>query len=276
MRIGILYICIGKYEFFWKDFYLSAERYFLQGEEWVREYYVFTDSPVIYGEEENKHIHRIEQANLGWPDNTMMRFHLFLRIREQLKQETDYLFFFNANILFIAPVGQEVLPEKKEGVVGALHSYYHDSPRWAWTYERRSRSACYIPFYKGKHYFQGSLWGGRSGAVLRLSEVCGKMIDKDKEKGILPVWHDESAINRYLVDHPPEIVLDIHYNYSEQKQANIPPAVKILLRSKTKYFTLQTLGRDSYDNFPRMPFLWRVYVKVCKIMSSFKKRYFQM
>ena len=94
MRIGILYICTGKYDIFWKDFYLSAERYFMQDQSFIIEYYVFTDSPKLYDEENNKHIHRIKQKNLGWPDNTLKRFHIFLRIKEQLERETDYLFFF--------------------------------------------------------------------------------------------------------------------------------------------------------------------------------------
>ena len=76
MRIGILYICTGKYDIFWKDFYLSAERYFMQDQSFIIEYYVFTDSPKLYDEENNKHIHRIKQKNLGWPDNTLKRFHI--------------------------------------------------------------------------------------------------------------------------------------------------------------------------------------------------------
>ena len=107
MRIGILYICTGKYDIFWKDFYLSAERYFMQDQSFIIEYYVFTDSPKLYDEENNKHIHRIKQKNLGWPDNTLKRFHIFLRIKEQLERETDYLFFFNANLLFTSPISKE-------------------------------------------------------------------------------------------------------------------------------------------------------------------------
>lgn len=53
MRIGILYICTGKYSIFWKKFYKSAERYLMQGYPCIREYYVFTDAPFcIWGERE--------------------------------------------------------------------------------------------------------------------------------------------------------------------------------------------------------------------------------
>ena len=122
MRIGILYICTGKYDIFWKDFYLSAERYFMQDQSFIIEYYVFTDSPKLYDEENNKHIHRIKQKNLGWPDNTLKRFHIFLRIKEQLERETDYLFFFNANLLFTSPIGKEILPPAdSNGLLGTMH-----------------------------------------------------------------------------------------------------------------------------------------------------------
>lgn len=128
MRIGILYICTGKYDIFWKDFYLSAERYFMQDQSFIIEYYVFTDSPKLYDEENNKHIHRIKQKNLGWPDNTLKRFHIFLRIKEQLERETDYLFFFNANLLFTSPIGKEILPPSdSNGLLGTMHPGFYNT-----------------------------------------------------------------------------------------------------------------------------------------------------
>ena len=42
----------------------------MQDQSFIIEYYVFTDSPQLYDEENNEHIHRIKQKNLGWPDNT--------------------------------------------------------------------------------------------------------------------------------------------------------------------------------------------------------------
>lgn len=64
----------------------------MQDQSFIIEYYVFTDSPKLYDEENNKHIHRIKQKNLGWPDNTLKRFHIFLRIKEQLEREPTIYF----------------------------------------------------------------------------------------------------------------------------------------------------------------------------------------
>lgn len=241
MKIGILYIAIGRYEFFWKSFYESSERYFMQG--CSREYFVFTDAVSLFGEEENEHIHRIHQADMGWPDNTMKRFHLFLTIREQFK-EIDYLFFFNANMEFVAPVGMNILPDEKgNGLVGALHSWHTDYPRWGYPYERRSESTAYIPYLKGKHYFQGSLIGGTTKAFLQLCEVCDCWLEKDRVKNIIPIWHDESIVNRYFVDNPPK-VLDCRYNYCEIKA--FPIEKKILYKDKTRYFSFGEMKRPDY------------------------------
>jgi hypothetical protein len=98
MKIGILYICTGKYSIFWKDFYLSVEKNFIEKEE--KHYFVFTDSKEIDFEKKNSKIDKIYQENLGWPGNTLMRFHIFLNTKKEL-MNMDYLFFFNANLLIL-------------------------------------------------------------------------------------------------------------------------------------------------------------------------------
>ncbi|MDR3168433.1 MAG: hypothetical protein LBU27_01345 [Candidatus Peribacteria bacterium] len=95
MKIGILYICTGKYDIFRKDFYLSCEKYLLKNHE--IHYFVRTDAKVIFDEYQNHRIHKFYQENLGRPNNTLKRFHIFLSQESEL-QEMDYLFFMNANL----------------------------------------------------------------------------------------------------------------------------------------------------------------------------------
>ncbi|RHJ94916.1 family 6 glucosyltransferase [Parabacteroides bouchesdurhonensis] len=269
MRIGIFYICIGAYDFFWKDFYLSAERFLFQDSSWTREYYVFTDHPSIYGEEENKRIHRIEQADLGWPDNTMKRFDMLLRIKERVRKETDYLYFFNANMEFLMPVGTDILPKAGgHDLVGVPHTFWVSiENKWNFRYERRLRSASYIPFYKGRQYFQGSLWGGTTKATIKLCEVCSCMVEADRKRGIIPRWQDESVINRYFIDNPPT-ELSIYYNYTMRnkgryREVGLTGEPVILQRDKTSYFSWQGLGRPSYEKTEAvMPLPCRMYVSV--------------
>ena len=82
-KIAILYICTGKYDIFWEDFYKTSEKYFLNNSE--KHYFVFTDAQSIY-EENCDRVHKIYQKTLGWPYNTLMRFNMFKGIEEQLEK----------------------------------------------------------------------------------------------------------------------------------------------------------------------------------------------
>ena len=105
-KIAILYICTGKYDIFWKDFFLSAEKFFLPKHH--KEYFIFTDKE-LYAQDTCSRIHKFYQENLGWPFNTLKRFEMFLRIKEQLKN-FDFIFFMNANLEFLKEVNEEFLP----------------------------------------------------------------------------------------------------------------------------------------------------------------------
>lgn len=228
MRIGILYICTGRYTIFWKKFYQSAERYFMQGYPCIREYYVFTDAPALYGEKKNGHIHRIYQENLGWPGNTLMRFHMFLGIREQLERETDYLFFFNSNMQFRVPVGKEFFPDdNSNGLAGCIHPDYYDKTNLEFTYDRNPASTACIPKGEGEFYFAGGLNGGRTRAYLKMSETIRDNINEDDKKGVIALWHDESHINRYFLDNPPKR-LSPAYCYPEGWKLPYPEIIRLL------------------------------------------------
>lgn len=204
MRIGILYICTGKYSIFWRKFYKSVEKYLMQGYPCTCEYYVFTDSPLIYNEKKNPHIHRIYQENLGWPRNTLMRFHMFLAIKDRLEQETDYLYFFNANMAFKVPVGKEFLPDELlNGLIGVIHPGHYNKTNKEFPYDRNKNSKAYIPYGEGYNYYAGGLIGGTTSAFLKMSEVIRGHIEEDDKKGIMALWHDESHINRYFLDNLP-------------------------------------------------------------------------
>lgn len=269
MNIGVLYICLGAYDFFWKDFYLSSEKFFMQED--VKTYYVFTDAATLYGEENNPRIMRIPYKNMGWPDNTLMRFNLFLSIRERLERETDYLFFFNANMNFMAPVGKEILPEKKDNyLVGVQHIWYTNKLPYEFPYERRKISTACINYFSGKIYYQGSLIGGRTKEFLVMSDVLDKNIAVDKQKNFIAIWHDESHINRYFLQCKPK-TLSPDYNYDENYSAdNFIYKPVILNRNKAKLISYKKLNRPTYDEIGTLPLPWILHF-VDKLIRKIKR-----
>lgn len=227
--IGILYICTGKYNLFWKDFFLSAEKFFLPTHE--KRYFIFTDAPEIYGEN-NHNVKKIYQGSLGWPLNTLMRFDLFSRIAEELK-DCDFLFFINANTRFLDFAYDDILPgEKNDGLVAALHPYFWDKNPYTFSYDRNRASKAYIEPGAGRHYYFGAFNGGESTAYLKLIETLKNNIETDLKKDIIALWHDESHLNRYLL-HKNPLVLSPAYCYPEEYVLPFIPIMQIL--DKTKY-----------------------------------------
>jgi hypothetical protein len=197
MRVGVLYICTGKYIRFWDEFYRTAEELLLPGME--KHYFVFTDGRLP--NESDPNVTKVHQENLGWPDNTLRRFHMFLRMEAELAQ-FDYLYFFNANCRFHQTLGPEFLPEQDDQLLVVQHPGQIAKPADQFPYERNERSRAFIPFGSGSHYVCGGINGGSSTAFLRFARAARQAIDDDFRDGIVATWHDESHLNRYILDNP--------------------------------------------------------------------------
>ena len=209
MRIAVITIATGKYDIFIDGLVESCDKYFLPGME--KKYFIFTDSENIKFTE---NIIKIEQKKLGWPFDTMLRFHMFNSIKESLK-EFDYVFFMNANLKMVSTVGSFILETPDEcGLIVTLHPGYYHSEKSRYPLERDIRSSFFFPRGKEKYYFQGCFNGGKTDKFLEMSEELAYLIDNDLKNNIIPLWHDESALNWYLMEKNPKI-LDPTFSYPD-------------------------------------------------------------
>lgn len=227
MRIAILYICTGNYTIFWDGFYASCEKYFLSAHE--RHYFVFTDGAIAHAD--SPRVHRIEQARLGWPYDTLKRFHIFSCVKEKLAS-FDYIFFLNANVLFMSEIAEEILPSEQEGIVVVQHPGFFYQPRKHFHYDGTPGSRAYIAEDEGEYYVCGGVNGGHARDYLHMIEVLREAVDADEQQGLIARWHDESHINRYIVDHPHKL-LSPAYCYPEER--HIPFEEKILILNKDRF-----------------------------------------
>jgi hypothetical protein len=226
--VGILYICTGRYAIFWKKFFLSAEKNFLPG--YKKKYFVFTDEKKLYAET-NPSVQKIYQETLGWPYNTLFRFKTFLKAEEELKK-CDYLFFFNANIIFVDKVNNEILPDaSNDGLLVVKHPGFWDKTNADFLYDRNIFSTAYIPHGKGEYYFMGGCNGGQATAYLQLIKTLNKNIHTDLDKDIIALWHDESHLNNYMLDKNPKI-LSPAYGFVEGYDMPFKPKILVLLKEK--------------------------------------------
>jgi hypothetical protein len=259
MKIGILYICTGKYDIFWKDFYLSCEKYFIPEAE--KQYFVFTDSPEIEFEKVNKNIHKIFQQNLGWPNNTLKRYKMFSSVSNELKN-IDYIFFLNADFLFVENItAEEFLPIDNEELVACIHPGYFDKKKSKFPYEKNKESLAFIQKNEGKFYFAGGINGGKTTKFIKAIDQLKSNIDIDLKNNIIAIWHDESHWNKYLVDKLEKVKI-LHPGFLYPESFDIPFDKKIVIRDKRKYFDYSHIGKSTNSKI------------IKKLKENLKKIYF--
>jgi histo-blood group ABO system transferase len=197
-KIALCVIATGKYGGFVKPLWESAQRYFLPDNE-VR-LFLFADAQ----QDIDCDFHPI--AHRPWPGSTLYRYHAMLDAAQQF-HDYDFVFYCDADMRFVAPVGGEMLGD----LVAVTHPGYAGVPRRRLPYEGRPESRARVPPGAGTCYYAGAFQGGRTPSYLAaMSELRGA-IDDDLRRGITAVWHDESHWNRYLVDHPADVVLPPSY-----------------------------------------------------------------
>lgn len=216
MKIGILYYATGRYICFWEEFYKSAKKFLFPNYE--KKFVVYTDSDEIYAQDSNDVIKVFAQSS-KWPISVCDKFAILLSGRS-LYDDCDYLFHFNANMRFIAPIGEEILPKEENGYISVAEWLNHKlkSTPMTFPYDRNPESSAYIPYGEGAHYFMSGVHGGRRQEVIQMYTELEDNIRKDFAKGIIALWHDESHMNKYLLDKnpliiPPEYAIPENWKY---------------------------------------------------------------
>jgi len=225
-NIGIIYICTGKYIQFLEDFLSTAEVNFLPNHR--KEYFIFTDSQLDNPDPSKFHISY--QEKLGWPYDTLNRFHMINGISSQV-DHIDYMYFCNANLLINEPIDETILPTNETKMVGVNHPGQYMLSNTEFTYERNPNSLAYIPLGEGKYYYQGCFFGGTKDAFLEMSKQLQKNIDDDLSNDIIAIWHDESHLNRYFLNNSPKL---LDPSYANPEAFYIPFPKRIIQIDKNK------------------------------------------
>jgi hypothetical protein len=232
MKIAIFSISLGKYDIFFNEFYESINHFFLPNHE--KNFYLFSDKEL----ESKNNLFLFKQEKLGWPYDTMMRFHFINKIKNILA-ENDFIYFFNINMKALSYINENVIPtEKNDFLVGCEHPLINKDNINNYPYERNNLSNFYIPYNQGKIYYQGCFNGGRIEEFLKMSENLENNLDNDLKNNIIPIWHDESALNWFFSKKNP---LTLDYSYIYPESYDLPKEKIMIQRNKWKYMEQKEL-----------------------------------
>jgi hypothetical protein len=226
MKIAYVFTATGKYSKFIDELVTSGIKNFFPNDE--SKFIVFTDSePKDYGDK----VIYVYQEKLGWPLDTLKRYHLINSI-QNLLSDFDYILYGNANMIFLEEITNEILPtgEEDNGLCAVVHPSYYKTHKTMFTYERNPNSTAFVDHHKeGDTYYQGCFFGGKTKEFLKMSKILQDKIQIDLDNNFIAVWWDESHMNKYFIDVKPK---PIHPGYSYPENDSIPYDKKILQLNK--------------------------------------------
>lgn len=199
--IGFLIVATGKYDIFLKPLIESIEKFVLPNN--LKKYYIFSDKDIKL-DLNNYEVFHVEHKPFPYP--TLYRFHFFDKYFDKI--QTDQIIYIDADTLITDNIGTEIInPITVTQHCGFVNRYG--------SFEHRTNSKCYVPIREAKNYFGGGFYSFERNEFYKMMQHCKNIIDSDVNMGITPIWHDESAINHYMINNTPSRVLSPSYHYPE-------------------------------------------------------------
>jgi histo-blood group ABO system transferase len=203
LSIGFVLVATGKYCAYIQPLINSIEKYFLTNNK--KHYHIFSDKVwKIEGVGNSYSFYDVEHRPFPYP--TLYRFRYFNKYKESVTQ--NQIIYLDADTLITNQIGTEVLNERTVvqhcGFVNSIGSF-----------ETRPESKAYVEPGTAKNYYGGGFYSFSNNEFFKMSAECSRLIDIDESNGIIPVWHDESMMNKYMIDNPPTVVLSPSYHYPE-------------------------------------------------------------
>ena len=209
-NVGLNIVAIAKYIKFLQSLIITADKYFMRDHNVT--YFVISDKlDEVAKVKTNRHIVSIMEKSQDWPNNTLVRFQYINKHRD-VYHNMNFFFQIDVDMLFVSSFNSEALGSR----VGTLHPGYYWKQRLSFPYDRNPKSTAYVNRYEGEYYFVGGVFGGCVSEVISMADIIVKNILTDLNKyNYIALWHDESHLNRYFIDHPPTKVLSPEYSTPE-------------------------------------------------------------
>jgi len=203
-KVGLLFIATSKYKIFIENLVKSADNFFLK--DFNVEYFLFTDE-IQNIEYSKRKVNQIKISHKNWPFMTLERYKIFNE-NSHIFSNFDYLYYIDVDSVFLDEINEEIIGNL---VVTEHHGYW----KMRGTPEDNPRSTAFISYNENINYVCGGFNGGKKETFLEMSKTLSENIDKDLENDIIAKWHDESHLNRYIIDNKPDIRLSPEYCYHE-------------------------------------------------------------
>jgi hypothetical protein len=256
--IGVLTVATNIYIDYWKDMIFSFDQAIDNKYEVVS--HLFTDQPNqamrIGSKLKNIKLKVHQVDSYVWPEATLLRYKMFSNqsslLREDILMHLDADMFVHSNpiplilescsisdINLVSHPGywrksfnrrsiSEVVKDLKDK--SRLMGSIQKKPRGSW--ETNPTSMAYVPEENRSHYVCGGTWFGNRTALLDLISDLAVLTEIDISNGIIPIWHDESMLNRWASLNPHGLLSPSLCYVDEYRHLNsIPRVIQAVTKS---------------------------------------------
>ncbi|XP_051039837.1 N-acetyllactosaminide alpha-1,3-galactosyltransferase-like 1 [Phodopus roborovskii] len=222
ITIGLAVLATGKFKRqSLKHFIKSADKYFMVGYNVI--FYILTDNSFNLPYLELGPLRSFKTLVL--PDKDYQQDYILRSMKNMkstiirhIQYEVNFLFTMAVNQIFKKDFGVETLGES----VAQLHAWWYFKTPRDFPYERRFKSAAFIPFEKGDFYYHRGIIGGTPRNVLAIVKQYLKGIADDSTNKLDSTY--ESHLNKYFLINKPSRVLSPEYNWNPKFKT--PPQIK--------------------------------------------------
>lgn len=236
MNIAIIFIGTGSYLNFLPKYYENIHEYFLPNSK--KTIFAFTDGEGDFPDD----VRVYYQEHLNWPFITLKRFEIINQARTEL-ENYDWIVFIDADALVVDKILEEEFFTNKP-LFGVHHPCHylkmppHNKPPGAFETNEKSLSYMDLDKVNPSVYYQGCLWGGKVPEIFKMIDTLQERVNVDLQNNVIAVWHDESHINRYLIENDKLVyTLGPEYAYPEvfSQHCNFNPKIVHLAKNNSKY-----------------------------------------
>lgn len=206
----IVYIATGPYKQYFEGFIGSLQN-FQSGRK--KAVFVLSDNITRLKEiPEGVSIYYRDIEHQHWPLVALNKFRYIKETIEGIKldptfEEVTEAYYFDSKVQFIRPLD---FIFKTKSIVACPHIAWEHSGRdcmaFTWGREINPRSKAHIPLETKYTYCQSGVLGGDINILLQAASEIDQLTKEDLMHNIIPMWHDESYWNKWILSNQDKIM----------------------------------------------------------------------
>lgn len=168
---------------------------------------VFSDIPKVFNKKSKRvNCKGVMTTHIPFPLISLMRYNYYSDYEEL--NNYDYIYHIDCDMEIKSAIGDDIIGER---VCVEHPGFFNVRNNHAFPYERNVDSRAFVNFGEGQVYYQNCFQGGSKSEFINMCNILKQNIFDDLKRNKIALWHDESHMNRYMIDNPPSLVLPPTY-----------------------------------------------------------------